>query len=69
MVKGISNLLRLTAPLPSKSSQGSRGGQFEMPFTPSTGSNVPKTDWLHYAENGVVPLCRKRSGGVSFRVK
>jgi len=32
---------------------------------PSTGSNMPKTRWLLYAENRLAPLCRKLGGSIT----
>src|SRR6185437_11917712 len=32
---------------------------------PSTGSNMPKTQWLLYAENRLAPFCRKLSGSIT----
>ena len=36
--------------------------QFEMSVIPSTGSNMPISDWLHYGDHQVAPICRSRRG-------
>jgi hypothetical protein len=59
----ISILLRATSLLPEKI--GERSGsarQFEMSVIPTTGSHMPISDWLHYGDHQVVPICRSRTG-------
>ena len=66
---GLSILEHLESPAPHRCSpwtkvpeRSGNARRFEMPVIPSTGSNTPISDWLHYGDHQVAPICRSHTG-------